>query len=131
MDWTSAGKATRGEQAERGAERYLIQQGLRLQARNYRCKAGEIDLVMLDQDTLVFVEVRLRSHRGFATAAESVDWRKQQKLTRAAQHYLQRHRLTDRVACRFDVLAFDPNSTASPGTDSPGVSWVKNAFGGA
>lgn len=112
-----------GEQAERAAERFLQARGLLTRQRNYRCKAGEIDLVMSEDDTLVFVEVRLRRHTRFASAAETVDYRKQQKLIRAAQHYLQRTGLTDRVACRFDVIAFDPRRV-----DQETVSWVQNAF---
>ncbi|WP_347330818.1 YraN family protein [Marinimicrobium locisalis] len=112
-----------GEQAERAAERFLQARGLRTRQRNYRCKAGEIDLVMSEADTLVFVEVRLRRSTRFASAAETVDYRKQQKLIRAAQHYLQRTGLTDRVACRFDVVAFDPKRV-----DQETVNWVQNAF---
>lgn len=115
----------RGRLAEQHAEHYLSTQGLTIKARNYRCKAGEIDLIMNEGNTLVFVEVRLRSNRNFAGAAETVDWRKQQKLVRAAQHYLQRHGLTDAVACRFDVIAFDPNRIDGQ------VSWLRDAFSAA
>lgn len=115
----------RGRQAEQRAEQYLNQQGLVTRARNYRCKVGEIDLIMNHNNTLVFVEVRLRSNRYFASAAETVDWRKQQKLVRAAQHYLQRHGLTESAACRFDVLAFDPNQTGGQ------VTWLQDAFSAA
>lgn len=118
--------ADAGRAAEQEAERYLSAQGLTPRERNYRCKAGEIDLIMADGQALVFVEVRLRRHHGFASAAETVDYRKQQKLIRAAQHYLQRTGLTDRVACRFDVVAFDPRRA----TDSP-VTWLKDAFSAA
>lgn len=125
MNFRSQPGADRGQRAEQRAEIYLQTQGLTPRARNYRCKAGEIDLIMTQGQTLVFVEVRLRSNRHFAGAAETVDWRKQQKLIRAAQHYLQRHGLTDRVACRFDVVAFDPNARSNP------LTWVRDAFGTA
>jgi putative endonuclease len=109
----------KGDAAETQAEAFLVTQGLVKCRRNYRCKAGEIDLIMQHQDTLVFVEVRLRSHQGFATAAESVTYRKQQKIIKAALHYLQEHKLTDKMNCRFDVIAFDEQ-------DSP--KWIKDAF---
>lgn len=117
-------RAERGRDAERAAERYLAARGLTLRERNYRCRAGEIDLIMNDGERLVFVEVRLRSRGAWGSAAETVDWRKQKKLTRAAHYYLQARRLTDRVACRFDVVAFDPRS-------EPAITWVRDAFGAA
>lgn len=122
MDFKSTA-SRRGQWAEQRAEAYLREQGLVTRWRNYRCKAGEIDLIMAEGPTLVFVEVRLRSQRGFALAAETVDWRKQQKLVRAAQHFLQRQGLTEAVACRFDVVAFDPNRAE----DQP--NWLRDAFG--
>ena len=79
-----------GEAAEEAALRWLEQQGLGLVTRNYRCKAGEIDLVMQDGESLVFVEVRYRRHAGFGSAAESVGTAKQRRLRLAAEHYLQR-----------------------------------------
>ena len=116
-------KPSAGALAEARAETFLLQQGLVKRARNYRCKLGEIDLIMqhgtAHDTTLVFVEVRLRSHTGFANAAESVTYRKQQKIIKTAQHYLQQHQLTDKANCRFDVIAFSDN-------DSP--EWIKDAF---
>jgi putative endonuclease len=108
-----------GADAEARAEAFLTQQGLVKQARNYRCKLGEIDLIMQHTDTLVFVEVRLRSHQAFANAAESVTIRKQQKIINTARHYLQQHKLTDKVNCRFDVIAFCKNGEPE---------WIKDAF---
>lgn len=119
--WPFPGKE--GERAETLAEKFLQERGLKPRTRNYRCKAGEIDLIMGAGETLVFVEVRLRRNARFAGAAESVDARKQRKLIRAAQHYLLRHGLTDKVVCRFDIVAFDR------GLDSSGITWFQNAFG--
>jgi len=116
-----AGK--RGQAAERQAEDYLKAQGLSLRARNYRCKAGEIDLIMQEGQTLVFVEVRMRRRQGYASAAETLDGRKQRKLMRAAQHYLMRHGLTDKLNCRFDLVAFDS------GAGDTQTQWIPNAFG--
>lgn len=106
-----------GRSAEDQAQRYLVRQGLTLVTRNYRCKAGEIDLVMQDGDTLVFVEVRLRRNRHFGGALASVDTRKQRHLVHAAQHYLQYSRWTG--PCRFDVLGMDGRGDND---------WIRDAF---
>ncbi|MFO7594449.1 MAG: YraN family protein [Pseudomonadota bacterium] len=111
-----------GHKAEQLAEQYLANNGLRLIERNYRCRGGEIDLVMEDERTLVFIEVRYRKHRSFGGAAESVDRRKQLRLIHAAQHYLLRGKHTER-ACRFDVIAVSPGKTGKPQ-----VHWIKNAI---
>ncbi len=109
----------RGDEAEAGALDLLRQRGLRLVERNYRCRLGELDLVMLDGDTLVVIEVRRRSRGDYGSAAESIDRHKQQRLLRATQHLLtQRPRLAAR-ACRFDVVAFN-------GDDKP--QWIRDAF---
>ena len=108
-----------GAQAEDLACAHLERAGLRLLARNYRCPQGEIDLVMDDRDTLVFVEVRYRRSNVFGTPAETVDRRKQARLQAAAGHYLLAHS-ADR-ACRFDVVAVS-------GRDAR-IEWLRDAFG--
>lgn len=113
---------TRGKRAEQIAEQFLRQNGLTFRARNYRCKAGEVDLVMDDGNALVFVEVRLRGNRHFGQAAESVTWRKQQKVIKASQHYLLRHKLMDKKSCRFDIVAL----TSLDNIDD--IQWLQNAF---
>ncbi len=116
-----------GAQAEAQAETFLQHQGLVTRAKNYRCKLGEIDLIMLQKtaqgNCFVFVEVRLRSNKRFAPAVETVDYRKQQKIIRTATRFLQEQRLFDKVACRFDVIALDQTGTAPP------IQWIQNAFG--
>ncbi|HEX8593287.1 MAG TPA: YraN family protein [Pseudomonas sp.] len=112
-----------GREAEACALLYLKQQGLQLIEQNWLCKRGELDLVMLDGDTVVFVEVRYRRHSGWGGALQSVDVRKQQKLILAAQLYLQQEpRWTD-APCRFDVVAIE----GEPGSDAP-LNWLKSAF---
>lgn len=111
---------TRGQRAEQLALRYLADRGLRLLERNYRCRCGEIDLVMRDGETLVFVEVRFRSRPEFGGAAASVDCRKQRRLINAARHYLQRYRQTESL-CRFDVVAM-----GAAGDNS--IEWLQNAI---
>lgn len=109
-----------GAQAEHMAEQFLIRQGLTLLTRNYRCRQGELDLIMEQDATLVFVEVRLRSHRAFGSGAESVTASKQKKLWHAAEHFLQSHPQHRARPARFDVVWFD-DLEAEP-------QWLANAF---
>jgi putative endonuclease len=111
----------RGKDAESRAWRYLQARGLRLLHRNYRSRRGEIDLVVQDKDSLVFVEVRYRRQSRFGSAAESVDRRKQTKLIACARHYMQTHPETARQSCRFDVVSIS-------GSDAD-IEWIRNAFG--
>jgi putative endonuclease len=115
-----------GQKNERLAERFLTQKGLKLIERNYRCRAGEIDLVMGDAMTLVFIEVRFRKHCKYGSASESVDRRKQQKLIKAAQHYLLAKYPNNEPACRFDVVAITGNQT--PKSSQNPIEWLPNAF---
>lgn len=110
-----------GKDAELHALNYLQQQGLRLLAQNWLCKRGELDLVMLDGDTVVFVEVRYRRHAGWGGALASVDARKQQKLIRAAQLFLQKESRWARHPCRFDVVALGTH-------EADESDWIRNAF---
>jgi putative endonuclease len=112
-----------GQAAEALARQFLEQRGLRLLAQNWRCRLGELDLVMLDSDTVVFVEVRYRRYSAWGGAAESVDARKREKLSRAAQHFLQQESRWARHPCRFDVIAITADSQAP----AP-LNWIQNAF---
>ena len=111
-----------GRDAEELAERYLSRRGLMLVMRNYRCRRGEIDLVMRDAETLVFVEVRRRSNHAFGGGVASVDSRKRTRLVAAAEHYLMMKRIGDERPCRFDVVAIDGRSPATT------IEWVRDAF---
>ncbi|MDO8350390.1 MAG: YraN family protein [Gallionella sp.] len=108
-----------GAQAERWAAEYLQQQGLKPVTQNYRSRFGEIDLIMQDGVTLVFIEVRQRSSTRFGGAAASIDHHKQQRLIRTAQHYLAN--LGRIPPCRFDVVLMDD-------ADGLNAEWLKNAF---
>lgn len=112
-----------GREAETRALQHLQQQGLQLIAQNWLCKRGELDLVMLDGDTVVFVEVRYRRHSAWGGALESVDFRKQQKLVLAAQLFLQSETQWADAACRFDVVAIEGDPRGGPP-----LSWIKHAF---
>ena len=109
----------RGRDAEDRAATFLQQQGLILIERNYRCRLGEIDLIARDGNTLVFVEVRMRSGTSFGGAAASITAAKRRKLTLAARHYLAGTRKMP--PCRFDALLI----TGAAHT----MEWIKNAFG--
>lgn len=107
-----------GAQFEAQALAFLQRQRLCVVARNVRCRRGELDLVMREPDgTLVFVEVRARSRRGYDGAAASVGWRKRQRLLAAAQYFLARC-AGEMPACRFDVVAFDGGRLV----------WLRDAF---
>lgn len=95
--------ALRGQAAEARALAYLQQQGMQLVERNFSCRCGEIDLIMLEQKTLVFVEVRQRSSSQFGGAAASVTAIKQARLWHTAEYYLQRY--VTPPGCRFDLIA--------------------------
>jgi putative endonuclease len=109
-----------GAQAEQTAARYLQRQGLRLLQSNYRCRFGEIDLILKEGETLVFAEVRLRSRSDFGGAAASIDARKQSRLVLAAQHYLAA--VSPTPPCRFDAVLL----TSAEG--DAGIEWLKDAF---
>lgn len=121
-DLSSPDSRQQGRVAEEHARRYLEAQGLTLEECNYRCRRGEIDLIMRDGDCLVFVEVRLRRSARYGGGAESVDRRKQQKLIHTARHYLQNRRAGNRPA-RFDVVALSGRGSQLE------VQWIRNAFG--
>lgn len=97
-----------GAEFEKAARHYLQKQGLTFVAANQHCKYGEIDLIMQEKETLVFVEVRQRRHYQFGSALESVNYQKQQKLLKTANYWLAQHNLSlDTADCRFDLVTFD------------------------
>lgn len=108
-----------GVQAELWAAEYLRQQGLKLVTQNFHSYFGEIDLIMQDGGTLVFIEVRQRNRADYVSAAESIDRHKQRRLIRTAQYYLAR--LGCIPPCRFDVVLMDDDCGCN-------IEWIKNAF---
>jgi putative endonuclease len=112
----------RGDAVEAAALRFLEADGLRLLARNASARGGELDLVMADGATVVFVEVRYRADAAFGGGAASVDARKRRKLVRAAQVWLLRHPRHANAPCRFDVMA----ASGDPAT--PTFDWLRDAF---
>lgn len=114
-----------GQHGETQAETHLIERGLRLIERNYRCRAGEIDLVMLDPnpadtEVLAFIEVRLRGIGARVDSLDSVDEYKQQRLISAARHFLMSRPEWSEHACRFDVVGIDG--------EQGDLRWIPGAF---
>ena len=107
-----------GARAEDLCARLLQGAGLRVLARNWRCRLGEIDLIAEEGGTLVFAEVRMRSGSGFGGAAESVTAAKRDRLLAAARLYLSGRR---EAPARFDVFLVDGAAGR--------VEWIRNAFG--
>lgn len=112
-----------GSRWEKLALEHLLAHGLEKISRNFRCRLGEIDLIMLDCDCLVFVEVRYRRMSRFASAAASVDGAKQRKLMRAAATFLAGNPRYCDIPVRFDVVAIDASTD-----DRCTLQWLKDAF---
>ncbi len=111
-----------GDAAETLACNYLLGQNLTLLDRNYRCKRGEIDLIMRDhQNSLIFIEVRYRRNTSYGSALETINRKKQDRIIYCALCYLKRHRAMN-LCSRFDVIAIE-------GTlQQENITWLKNAF---
>lgn len=107
-----------GFEAEKLAATFLMNHGLKLVTQNYHCRFGEIDLIMKDARTLVFVEVRLRANGAFGGAGASITQQKQQKLIATAQYYLQQH---GECLCRFDAVLMNKANLQD-------IEWVRNAI---
>jgi putative endonuclease len=106
-----------GKAAEDAAAAYLQKQGLRLVERNWRCKGGELDLIMRDGAVLVFVEVRERNNARFGGAGASITTTKQARLLHAARLYLAGQAAPP--PCRFDAVLIEAGR----------LDWVRDAFG--
>ncbi|WP_330927315.1 YraN family protein [Candidatus Sororendozoicomonas aggregata] len=113
-----------GAKAEKLALCYLKQQGLRLVAHNFACRQGEVDLVMLDYEVLVFIEVRFRASQAFGGALSSITPAKQQKVRKAAAQFIQRHKVHALRHCRFDTITITPNDDSRQNR----LEWIKGAF---
>jgi len=112
-----------GQLTESFAANYLISQGLVEVMRNFTCRLGEIDLIMQDQQTLVFIEVKYRKNTNFGGAIAAISPTKQRKLQKTATLYLQIQQLNAyNTPCRFDVIAIEGRLS------QPDICWIKNAF---
>lgn len=110
-----------GRKWEDYALKHLRNAGLELEDRNVQCRFGELDLILREGETLVFVEVRFRKNADFGSGAESVSLGKRRRLASAAQFYLGGHARFADMPCRFDVVAIGPG-------EPPRVEWIRHAF---
>ncbi len=111
-----------GDYWENVACRYLKNNKLKLIKNNFNCKAGEIDIIMSDQNTLVFIEVKYRKNDDWVSALESVTKKKQTRIIKAAQMFLLKNKKFDDWNCRFDVVSIEGDK------QNPKIDWIKNAF---
>lgn len=111
-----------GARAEDAAAVFLQNLNATIIERNFRCRFGEIDLIIRDHDYLVFAEVRFRKSDAFGSASESVNIHKQRKIILAAQFFLKSRIWAQNVKCRFDVIAITQT------IESPQIEWIKDAF---
>ncbi len=114
--------AATGAEAEAVAAALLERGGIRILERNYRCRYGEIDIIGLERQLLIFVEVRYRRRQHRLAAVETVDRHKCRRLLTTGQYYLNRHKKHQTRQYRFDVL------TITGELSSPAFEWIKNAF---
>ncbi|HEY9255345.1 MAG TPA: YraN family protein [Stenotrophomonas sp.] len=113
-------RRARGAAVEAAARTHLLAAGLADLASNAHFRGGELDLVMRDGDSVVFVEVRYRRSAAFGGGAASVDWRKRRKLVLAAQLFLAAHPALAQSPCRFDVIEAEG--------EPPRLHWIRDAF---
>ncbi|MBR0398529.1 MAG: YraN family protein [Eubacterium sp.] len=103
-------KRSVGSEKEKRAAKYLEEAGMRILARNFRCRQGEIDLVAADGNVIVFVEVKFRKNAGAGLPEEAVTARKMQRISRTAEFFYARYQLSPDTPCRFDVIAIEGDS---------------------
>lgn len=116
-----------GEYTENLACQYLKNKGFKLIEKNFNCRVGEIDLIMKDNDNLVFVEVRYRRNNDFGSGAESITASKQSKLIKTASLYLQQHAKLNKLPSRFDVVSIS-GFIETDNINNIDFDWIENAF---
>lgn len=117
-----------GEYTESLACQYLKNKGFKLIEKNFNCRVGEIDLIMQDNDCLVFIEVRYRHSNNFGSGAESITASKQSKLIKTAALYLQQHAKLNKYPARFDVVSIT-GFIETDDLNNINFDWIENAFG--
>ncbi len=111
-----------GKQAEEFAANYLAKQNVKIISRNFYCRFGEIDLIGLEQEILLFIEVRYRKNENYLAAIETIDRHKCKKIITTSKYYLNKFRNYQSYLCRYDVI------TLTGELDEPVIEWIKNAF---
>jgi putative endonuclease len=102
---------------------YLQQQGYRILERNFSCKAGELDIIAFDGETIAFIEVKSRTSTGYGNPAEAVSYYKQNRIVKAALFFMTKHKIFDYM-CRFDVIEVLTDGTK----EGSAINLIKNAF---
>ena len=111
-----------GKTAENIAANYLANQNVKIITRNFHSRFGEIDLIAMNQEILLFIEVRYRKNEHFLTAIETIDQRKCNKIIITSEYYLNKHKKFQSHLCRYDVI------TLTADLNMPVIEWIKNAF---
>jgi len=111
-----------GKTAENIAANYLANQNVKIITRNFHSRFGEIDLIAMNQEILLFIEVRYRKNEHFLTAIETIDQRKCNKIIITSEYYLNKHKKYQSHLCRYDVI------TLTGDLNGPVIEWIKNAF---
>ena len=115
-----------GTATEDIALQHLEQKGLSLITKNFNHKIGEIDLIMTDKDSLVFIEVRYRKNTNYGLPEETVNYKKQTKIKKTAMIFMSQNTQYKNAQPRFDVVAMTPNKTGNG--DNMLINWIQNAF---
>lgn len=111
-----------GDGNEDLASNYLISQGVKILARNFRCRQGEIDIIARDKEYLCFIEVKFRKDSNYGKPQEAVNISKQKKISKVSRFYLYSKNLSFDIPIRYDVIAVSLNEGITT------VKWIKNAF---
>ncbi|MCZ6470861.1 MAG: YraN family protein [Gammaproteobacteria bacterium] len=120
MNWNKS----KGKQYEDQAREYLVQRGLTLLNQNYHCRFGEIDLIMLQQGVLCFIEVKFRANMGFGGAASAIPLQKQKKIVKTALFFIAQNTRLAQHAMRFDAFLIQRRAS----NQNHNVNWIQNAF---
>jgi putative endonuclease len=119
MNWNRR----KGLHYETQARDYLVHRGLKLVTENYHCRFGEIDLIMLEQEALCFIEVKYRKNQGYGGAISAIPPQKQRKIIKTALFFVAEHKKLAQRAMRFDALIIQQHSAGDSDVD-----WIQNAF---
>ena len=114
----------KGQQAENLALNYLLEQGLTRLQENFSCKHGEIDLIMRDNEYIVFIEVRYRKKTRYGHPLETINYAKQKKIIKTVQYFLIKNPEFNHLACRIDAVALTSQTQSGPDQ----IDWVQNAI---
>ena len=111
-----------GKQAEGIAATYLKKNKIKIVSKNYHCRYGEIDLIGIEKNILIFIEVRYRKNEDYLSVIETIDQTKCKKIITTSKYYLNDYKKYQSYICRYDVI------TITGEINEPVIEWIKNAF---